>query len=67
MAIEIKASARWDKRFNRGFRRVREHLDPYATTCYGVYLGRRTALWEDVQVLPVLDFLKRLWNGKVLR
>ena len=66
VAIEVKASARWDKRFNRGFRRVREHL-PHPATCYGVYLGRRAALWDDVQVLPVLDFLKRLWDGEVLR
>ena len=66
VAIEVKASSRWDKRFNRGFRRIREHLDPRATTCYGVYLGQRAAQWDDVQVLPALDFLKRLWNGEVL-
>ena len=66
VAIEIKSSARWDKRFNRGLRRVREHLPPGAV-CYGVYLGRRAALWDDVQVLPMLDFLKRLWDGEVLR
>ena len=67
VAIEIKAAARWDRRFNRGLHRVREHLPPQATTCYGVYLGQRAALWDDVQVLPVLDFLKRLWDGEVLR
>ena len=67
VAIEVKASARWDTRFNRGFRRIREHLPAQATTCYGVYLGERAASWGDVRVLPVLDFLKRLWNGEVLR
>ena len=67
VAIEIKAAARWDRRFNRGLHRAREHLTPHATTCYGVYLGARAALWDDVQVLPVLDFLKRLWNGEILR
>ena len=66
-AIEIKAARRWDRRFNRGFRRVREHLGERATTCYGVHLGPRPARWDDVQVLPVLDFLERLWNGEVLR
>ena len=66
VAIEIKSSARWDKRFNRGLHRVREHL-PQGAVCYGVYLGRRAALWDDVRVLPVLDFLKRLWDGEVLR
>ena len=67
VAIEIKAAARWDRRFNRGLHRAREHLAPHAATCYGVYLGRRAALWDDVQVLPVLDFLKRLWDGALLR
>ena len=67
VAIEIKAAARWDQRFNRGPHRVREHLAPHAATCYGVYLGRRAALWDDVQVLPVFDFLKRLWDGALLR
>ena len=66
VAIEIKAAARWDRRFNRGLHRVRQHLDPRETTCYGVYLGQRAALWDDVRVLPVLDFLKRLWNGEIL-
>ena len=67
VAIEIKAATRWDRRFNRGLHRVREHLAPHAATCYGVYLGRRAALWDDVQVLPALDFLKRLWDGALLR
>ena len=66
VAIEIKAAARWDRRFNRGLHRVRQHLDRHKTTCYGVYLGQRAALWDDVRVLPVLDFLKRLWNGEIL-
>lgn len=65
VAIEIKSATRWDKRFNRGLRRLREHLP--GTTCYGVYLGERAALWDDVRVLPATDFLKRLWNGEVLR
>ena len=66
-AIEIKAARRWDRRFNRGLQRVRAYLGERAPTCYGVYLGPRPARWDDVQVLPALDFLKRLWNGDVLR
>lgn len=66
VAIEIKAAARWDRRFQRGLRRVRQHLDPRATTCYGIYLGQRAALWDDVRVLPALDFLRQLWDGEIL-
>ena len=67
VAIEVKASRRWERGFNRGLRRVREALGAERTTCYGVYLGERRALWDDVQVFPLLDFLKALWNGEVVR
>ena len=67
VAIEIKASPRWEKRFNRGLRRVADDLGNRRTACYGVYLGERSALWDDVNVLPLVDFLKRLWAGEVIR
>ena len=67
VAIEIKASPRWEKRFNRGLHRVRDELGKDRTTCHGVYLGERTALWDDVHVLPLVDFLKRLWAGEIIR
>ena len=67
VAIEIKASPRWEKRFNRGLHRVRDELGADRTACHGVYLGERTALWDDVQVLPLVDFLKRLWAGEIIR
>ena len=65
VAIDVKPATRWDKRFQRGLRRLREHLP--SATCYGVYFGRRPAQWDEVRVLPVLDFLQRLWNGEVIR
>jgi predicted AAA+ superfamily ATPase len=67
VAIEVKASSRWEKRFNRGLQRVRRELGAERTTCYGVYLGARPALWDDVRVLPVIGFLQQLWDGQVLR
>ena len=67
VAIEIKPSSRWEKRFNRGLRRVADDLGKHRTTCYGVYLGERAALWDDVHVLPLVDFLKRLWGGEIIR
>ena len=67
VAIEIKASSRWERRFNRGLHRVADDLGRDRTTCYGVYLGERAALWDDVNVLPLIDFLKRLWAGEIIR
>lgn len=67
VAVEVKAARRWDRRFNRGLRRVREALGAERTKCYGVYLGERGALWDDVRVFPLVDFLKALWNGDIIR
>lgn len=67
VAIEIKATTRWDKRFNRGLHRIREDLGRGKTTCYGIYLGNRPALWDDIHVMPVLDFLRMLWDGEILQ
>ncbi len=64
--VEIKAATRWDKRFNRGPHRVREALGAGNTLCYGVYLGERPALWDDVRILPVTEFLWRLWGDQIV-
>lgn len=66
VALEIKASTRWDRRYNRGLQRISEELGPDRVTCYGVYQGDRPLTWDRVQVLPVSDFLQRLWGGEVL-
>ena len=52
--------------FNRVLHRVRDDLGKDRTACYGVYLGQRAALWDDVRVLPLVDFLKRLWAGEII-
>lgn len=67
VAVEMKASARWDARYNRGLNRLRDELGGGRVTCYGVYEGERPASWGSVRVLPAPEFLKRLWNGEVLR
>lgn len=67
VALEIKASTRWERRFNRGLRRLAEALGPPHPTCYGIYAGARRARWDDVEVLPGADFLERLWAGDIIR
>ncbi len=67
VAIEIKSTTRWEKRFNRGLRRLRNELGADRTTCFGLYLGERSALWDDVRLMPVLRFLRLLWGEEVVR
>ncbi len=65
IAIEIKSTRRWDKRYNRGLRRLRSDLGANRTKCFGLYLGERSALWDDIRVLPALEFLRLLWNEEI--
>ncbi|MFW6152106.1 MAG: ATP-binding protein [Verrucomicrobiota bacterium] len=65
-AIEIKSSKRWDKTFNKGLNAVRRELADRRVHCFGVYRGDKPMLFDDVTILPVLDFLKRLWQGEIL-
>ena len=67
VAVEVKAGTRWENRFNRGLQRVGDELGAHRVTALGVYRGARPATWGNVQVLPVFDFLHRLWDGAVLR
>ena len=67
VAVEVKASKRWDRRYNRGLNRIRDELGANRVTCYGVYEGERPASWGGVQVLPALEFLQLVWDGEVLR
>ena len=62
-----QAASRWDKSFNRGLNRMRDELGHDRATRFGVYRGSHSAAWDRIQVLPVMDFLKRLWDGAILR
>lgn len=66
-AVEIKATATWQKKFLGGLQRLRTELAPKNVNLYGVYLGDRRALIDDVTVLPVKEFLTLLWNGEIIR
>lgn len=67
IAIEVKNSSSWQRKFNRGLRRfAREAPQSYSIRCFGIYSGSNEQLWEDIHVVPVIGFLKRLWNGEII-
>jgi predicted AAA+ superfamily ATPase len=65
VAVEIKATQRWERRHLRGLNRLRDSLGD-GVTCYGVYRGERSMSWGPTRILPVQDFLVALWNGEIL-
>ena len=66
VAAEIKASVRWERRFHRGLERMRAELGADRVRCFGVYRGEHPARWNDIEILPVTDFLRRLWDGHII-
>ena len=46
--------------------RLRDELGRNRVCRYGVFLGEREANSDGIRVLPVVDFLRRLWNGEVI-
>jgi predicted AAA+ superfamily ATPase len=64
-AIEVKAATSWRPQHGRGLARLTEELRPRPVRCFGVYLGAREAEYPPARVLPVRDFLRSLWQGKV--
>ncbi len=66
VAAEFKVSKNWRKQFNRGLHRIKSELDDKPVRCFGVYFGEKKALWDEVEVMPVREFLVQLWNGKIL-
>ena len=67
LAVEIKSSRRWDARFNRSLKSLRNLIGNRPLQCFGVFLGEHASRWDDIQVLPAKDFLDLLWKGALIR
>ena len=66
MAIEVKSATRWNRKFNSGFRSVKEALDPIGVKSIGVFNGPRPALVQGIELYPVGVFLEELWSDRLI-
>lgn len=66
VAVEIKSSATWQNKFNKGLKRIRDEIGKGKVGCFGVYLGERRLLMDGIAIFPLKDFLKRLWAGELI-
>ncbi|MHB1948789.1 MAG: ATP-binding protein [Gammaproteobacteria bacterium] len=65
VAIEVKSSTRWKDEYNSGFNSLlSSKIKPKA--CYGIYLGNEVLKKEFGFVLPWKEFLKWLYDGKII-
>jgi predicted AAA+ superfamily ATPase len=65
VCVEVKSSERWDRSWDRAMRDLAASGDVRAEGLYGVYQGPRRLRFDDVEVLPVTDFLTALHAGEV--
>jgi predicted AAA+ superfamily ATPase len=65
VCLEVKLAEKWDRRWERPMRSLsksgRIHLDKMI----GIYTGKRAYHFDGIDVLPVKDFLERLYDGDV--
>lgn len=67
VAIEIKSSNRWEKSYSKGLARIKEELGASAVRAIGVYTGNRETRVDEIRVMPVISFLKELWERELFR
>jgi predicted AAA+ superfamily ATPase len=65
VAIEVKSGNSWRPHYARGLRALTEAGK--AARCFAVYGGRERLKDGGVSVLPVVDFMRELTAGSILR
>lgn len=65
-AVEVKAASKWRNQYDLGLRRVKTELAPREVRAFGVFRGPHAAKFGEIEVLPVEEFLSRLWSGQVV-
>ena len=65
VALEIKRAERWDRAWDRALRALAETGGVRVERMIGVYCGSRRYDFDNVTVLPVVDFVKALFAGEI--
>ena len=65
VCIEVKLAEKWKHSWERAMRSLQTNDRIKVDRMIGVYTGQRTYHFNGVDVLPVEEFLKRLYQGNV--
>ena len=65
VCLEVKSAAKWDRKWERPMRSLKNLGRIHVDKMIGIYTGKRAYHFDGVDVLPVKDFLKRLHEGYV--
>ena len=65
VCIEVKLAERWDRSFDRAMRDLAKQTGIEVKRLIGVYTGSRRYRFEDVEVIPLVEFFGELHEGSV--
>jgi len=65
VCIEVKLAERWDRSFDRAMRDLAKQTGIEVKRLIGVYTGSRRYRFEDVEVIPLVEFFRELHEGSV--
>jgi hypothetical protein len=65
VAVEVKRAEKWNRSWESGLRNLASQEGVKVDRLIAVYTGTRTYHFEGLDVLPVSEFLQRLYQGKV--
>ena len=65
ICLEVKSSAKWQKNYEKSLRSFEKNNKVDVGHMYGIYLGSRNYYYKNLTILPVQNFLKQLYQGKI--
>lgn len=65
ICIEVKLSKKWKSEWNAEMEALQASDKIKVKKCYGVFNGNESLKQGNVEILPVKEFLQRLWDDKV--
>jgi uncharacterized protein len=65
VSIEVKRSDRWDRRWEKPMRSLAANKSIKVEGMVGIYCGSKRYQFDDITVLPVVDFIHALYSGDV--
>lgn len=63
--IEVKMADNWQRKWENPMRSLANNDRIHVDSMHGVYMGNRTYHYDGVNILPVADFIKKLYQGDI--
>jgi predicted AAA+ superfamily ATPase len=65
VCLEVKLAEKWDRKWERPMRSLKAHKNIEVEKMVGIYTGQRTYYFNEINILPLKDFLDHLHHGEI--